>query len=136
MLRLATQTASNHLVPQVTEAESQAAARAVVNLFARWGLTDAQAVTLLGGISPRSYARWKTGDVGRVDRDLATRLSILLGIHKALRLIFTDPHRGYGWVKRSSIMFDNHTPLDIMLGGDIFSLMRVRSYLDAERGPW
>ena len=120
MLKLATQTASNHLVPQLTEAESQAAARAVVNLFARWGLTDAQAVTLLGGISPRSYARWKTGDVGRVDRDLATRLSILLGIHKALRLIFTDPHRGYGWVKRSSITFDNHTPLDIMLGGTYF----------------
>ena len=29
-----------------------------------------------------------------------------------------------------------HTALDIMLGGELTDLMRVRRYLDAERGGW
>ncbi len=66
-------------------------ARATVNLFDRWGLSDAQARELLGGMAPRTWARWKKGEMGRIDRDLAMRLSILMGVHKGLRYMFSDP---------------------------------------------
>lgn len=109
-------------------------ARAVVNLFHRWDLTDAQACVLLGGLSPRTWARWKTGAMGRIPRDLKSRLSNLMGIHKALRIIFTRTDRAYGWIKRPNDVFAGDTALDIMLRGELTDIMRVRRYLDSVRG--
>lgn len=122
--------------PQITEAEAAAMARAVVNLFTRWNLSDAEAREILGGLAARTYARWKAGDVGRIDRDLGTRLSLLMGIHKGLRYLFADPARGYGWVKKPNASLGGRTPAAVMAEGSIFALARVRSYLDAERGGW
>lgn len=120
----------------ITDGEGAAMARAAVHLFERWGLSDKQAVVLLGGLSLRSYARWKAGDVGRLDRDRKARLSNLMGIHKALRLIFIDKDRVYGWVKRPNDALGGKSALDVMLGGELTDLMRVRRHLDAERGVW
>ena len=122
--------------PRITLEEAQAAARAVMNLFARWELTDEEACEILGGLSLRTYARWKKGEIGRIDRDLATRLSLLLGMHKALRYLFRDPDQAYAWVKKPNAMFSGRRALDVMLDGSIFALERVRAYLDAERGGW
>lgn len=129
-------TAANPEVPQITDEEASAAARAVITLFEKWGLNDAVAREILGGLSARTYARWKAGDHGRIDRDLATRLSLLMGIHKGLRILFTEPERGYAWVSKPNDAFAGRSPVEIMAEGSIFSLARIRSYLDAERGGW
>lgn len=122
--------------PTFTEAEVQAMLRAVLSLFDRWQLTDEQASKLLGDVAKRTYQRWKTQHYGRVGVDLAARLSNLLGIHKALRLLFTDANRGYGWIKRPNKDFGDESALEIMLQGQLTDLMRVRRYLDAQRGGW
>ena len=67
---------------------------------------------------------------------MKARLSNLLGIHKALRIIFVEPGRTYTWVKAQNEAFDGRSALDIMLGGELTDLMRVRRYVDAERGAW
>ncbi|WP_173934773.1 MbcA/ParS/Xre antitoxin family protein [Chelativorans sp. Marseille-P2723] len=121
-------------IPQITSHEAEAAARAVIRLFEKWNVSDTEARELLGGLAARTYARWKAGEIGRIDRDLATRLSLLMGIHKGLRYLFSDPERGYAWVKKPNRAFGLRTPVEVMAQGDIFSLARVRSYLDAERG--
>jgi Antitoxin Xre-like helix-turn-helix domain len=72
--------------------------RAVLNLFRLWGLTDEEAATLVD-MSVRSYRRWKGGEIGRLGRDGKARLSNLMGIRKALRIIFREPQRAYSWVK-------------------------------------
>ncbi len=118
------------------DAQSQASARAVVNLFGKWSLTEAQSCILLGGISLRSFARWKTGDFGRIPRDLQVRLSILLGIHKSLRIIFREADRAYAWIAAPNAAFAGTSARTVMLRGDISDLTRVRNYLDAERGGW
>lgn len=120
----------------ITDAEGEAMARAAVNLFRRWQLTEDQACILLGGISQRTFTRWKAGEIGRLSRDLKARLSNLMGIHKALRIIFRDPQRGYGWVQQRNQAYAGHSALDVMLGGELTDIMRVRRYLDAERGAW
>ena len=122
--------------PQFSQAEVQAMQRAFVNLATAWGLTDDQAAVLMGDISVRTFQRWKVGDLGRAGVDVAARLSNLMGIHKALRLLFKDAARGYGWVKRANDAFGGMTALDVMLGGQMTDIMRVRRYLDAMRGPW
>ena len=113
-----------------------AAARAVVRLFERWRLTDADACTLLGGIAPRTWSRWKGGEPPRLSRDLRARLSNLLGIHKALGIVFTERERGYRWIGTANEAFADRSALDVMRGGELTDLMRVRRYLDAERGGW
>ena len=127
-------TAHQPTVPEISDAEGEAMARAVVNLFGKWEITDVQAAVLLGGLSARTWARWKSGSIGRVPRDLKARLSNLMGIHKALRIIFTEPDRGYGWIKRSNETFGGASALDIMLAGELTDIMRVRRYLDHVRG--
>jgi hypothetical protein len=119
----------------LTDAEGAAMFRAVVNLFARWGLTDEQSATLLD-MPLRSFRRWKTGEPGRLGRDGKARLSNLMGIHKALRIIFRGPARGYAWIKAPNDAFGGRSALTVMLGGELTDLMRVRRYLDAERGAW
>lgn len=123
-------------LPAVTDTEAAAMARAVVRLFDRWNLSDQQARDILGGLPARTFARWKTGEVGRIDRDLATRLSLLMGIHKGLRYLFTDPDRGYAWVSKVNTAFGGRSPAQVMADGSIFALARVRAWLDAERGGW
>ena len=62
------------------------------------------------------------------------RLSNLMGIHKALRIIFTEADRVYGWIKRPNDAFGGASALDVMLGGELTDIMRVRRYLDSVRG--
>jgi hypothetical protein len=122
-------------VAPVTQDEAAAMFRAVLNLFAKWDLTDDQAATLLD-MPVRSYRRWKAEGPGRISRDGRARLSNLMGIHKALRLLFTEPQRGYRWIRSGNHAFGGASALDVMLGGDLTDIMRVRRYLDAERGGW
>lgn len=119
----------------VTQEEAAAMFRAMINLFGKWELTDEQAATLLD-MPIRSYRRWKAEGPGRASRDGRARLSNLMGIHKALRMIFSEPQRGYAWIKADNAAFGGSTALDVMLGGELTDIMRVRHYLDAERGGW
>jgi hypothetical protein len=116
----------------ITLAEAGAMFRAAVNLFARWGLGDEQGAILLD-LPLRTYARWKAEGVGRIGRDGRARLSNLMGIHKALRLIFREPQRGYEWMRAANTAFGGQSALAVMLGGELTDLMRVRRYLDSER---
>ena len=109
--------------------------RAILVLFGKWELTDDEAALLLD-LPVRTYRRWKAGQPGRLDRDKKARLSNLLGIHKALRILFADPARGYAWIKAENSAFGGRSALSVMKGGELTDLMRIRRYLDAERGAW
>jgi len=119
----------------ITDEEAAAMFRAALNLFRLWNITDEEAAILLD-LPVRTYRRWKAGDLGRLDRDGKARLSNIMGIHKALRIIFREPQRSHTWIKAPNAAFGNRTALDIMLGGELTDLMRVRRYLDAERAAW
>lgn len=120
----------------ITDEEAAAMFRAVLNLVPLWGIKDEQAAALLD-VPPRTFARWKAERApGRLNRDGKARLSNLMGIHKALRIVFREPRRGYEWIKAPNQAFGGRSALDVMLGGELTDLMRVRRYLDAERGAW
>ena len=121
---------------EVNPAEAAAMLRAVLTLFDRWKLTAAQARSLLGEPSERTYQRWHHGEVATLPRDTIFRLGTLLGIHKALRYMFAQPERGYAWIHAPNEAFGGHSALDRMLQGAPTALAAVRAYLDAERGGW
>lgn len=122
----------------ITDAEAGAMLRAFFNLIKLWQLTDSEARTLLGQPSTRTYARWKThgADTSRISHDMRQRLSMLMGIHKALRYVFRDPKRGDLWIKKPNQAFGGQTALQRLLAGEITDLAVVRFYLDAEIGGW
>jgi len=119
----------------VTQDEAAAMFRAALNLFGKWELTDEHGATLLD-MPVRTFRRWKAEGPGRISRDGRARLSNLMGIHKALRIIFSEPQRGYEWIRAGNSAFGGASALDVMLGGELTDIMRVRRYLDAERGGW
>jgi uncharacterized protein (DUF2384 family) len=120
----------------VTEAEARAMLRAVLNLFDRWDLGKGERLTLLGGVSDRTFQRWRSGEIGPLSNDAVFRLAELLGIHKALRYMFPDVTRSYEWVKRPNEILGGKSALELMLQGSPLDISRVRSYLDAERSGW
>ncbi len=110
--------------------------RAVLNLFEKWELEKNEKLTLLGAPSERTYQRWRAGTIGPLPGDTVHRLGDLLGIHKALRYMFTDLPRAYGWIKRPNERFGGRSALEMMMQGAPADITRVRNYLDAERGAW
>lgn len=120
----------------VTQAEAAAMLRAVFTLFRLWKVSDPQARVLLGQPSASTFYRWKRGAIGAVPPDTIWRLGDLMGIHKALRHLFTEPERGYAWVAKPNTAFGGRSALDRMLAGAPSDLTAVRNYLDAERGGW
>ena len=135
-MQLVTPTPAAPNTRTITDDEAAALARTTVNLFRAWDLTDVEACTLLGGMSPRTWARWKSGQIGRIDRDLRMRMALLMGIHKGLRYLFRDPDRGYTWIRKPNAAFEGRSALDVMMRGEITDLIDMRNWLNAERGAW
>ncbi len=73
--------------------------------------------------APTRVGRLATWDAST--GNLATRLSLVMGIHKELRCLFSGPERGYVWIGRPNDAFGGRSPLEVMAQGDIFSLARV-----------
>ncbi len=136
MAPLLTKEAGKTNTGAVTQREAAAMIRAVFNLFRHWQVTDAQARVLLGQPSPSTFYRWKRGEIGTVPADTVWRLGDLMGIHKALRHLFTEAERGYAWIAKPNAAFSGRSALDRMLAGAPSDLSAVRDYLDAERGGW
>ena len=110
--------------------------RAMGVIFARWGVSDADAAVILGSISPSMLRRWRDGEFGWVNRDLADRMSEILGIHKSLRIIFAEPAQGYAWLRQPNQNLGNREPLALLLDGGVDNLQRLRRYLDSVRVGW
>ena len=119
-----------------SRAHAAAGLKAVFALAEHWRLSADQARSLLGRPSPRTFYNWKAGRVGRPSHDTMSRIGYLLGIHKALRVLFSNPDNVYGWISRENDDFNGQSPLQRMLGGDVTDLAYVRQYLDAVRGGW
>ena len=129
----ARKTPPRHATLEVSDAEGETMARGAVTLFGKWELTDEQASVLLGGVPARVFERWRTGSTGHLSHDVKGRLSNLMGIHAALRQIFSETDKVYGWVREPSDAFGGATALDVMLGGELTDIIRIRRYLDSVR---
>ncbi|MEZ5667254.1 MAG: MbcA/ParS/Xre antitoxin family protein [Alphaproteobacteria bacterium] len=118
------------------EAMTPAAIRLFLRLAERWRLGVADRCALLGELPRPTYYNWVKGRAGTLSRDQMERISLLLGIHKALRLLFADEAAGERWLRAANrdLEFGGRSPLERMLAGGIGDLYAVRRYLDAWRG--
>ena len=70
-----------------------------------------------------------------MDQDRLTRISLLLGIFKALNILYSKKLAD-AWVQlpNSNPMFGGESPLASMIKGGVPTMVRVRQLLDARRG--
>jgi hypothetical protein len=108
------------------------------NLMERWGCSAEQQRTLLGKVGNTTFYKYKHLPPNvRLPRDTLERISYLMGIHKALSIIFSNSReRVYKWVSspNNAAPFNGQTALDYMLVGRVVDIADVRRYLDGVRG--
>jgi hypothetical protein len=122
--------------PKVRERISPAAVRLFLRVSDLWQLAVDQRRILLGDISRPTYHNWQNGKVRTLTRDQLERISLVLGIHKGLKLLFADEASARRWFTSTNrdLPFGGQSPLKRILHGSIDDLYLVRRYIDAWRG--
>ncbi len=122
--------------PATRERLTPAAVDGVVRLAEIWRLTSAEICALLGDVSDRTWFRMKKGQwAGALPQDALTRVSILTGIFKGLRLLLSEPLSDE-WVRlpNKGPLYGGRRPLDVMIEGGIPRMLEIRRHIDALRG--
>lgn len=111
----------------------------MVRLGEIWRLSTEETCLLLGDMSERSWFRLKRQEPLRADRalsqDMLTRISVLVGVFKGLRLLFSEPLAD-DWIRlpNKGALFGGRAPLTIAIERGIPGLLEIRWHVDALRG--
>jgi len=113
---------------------SPAALKAFFNIMARWKVADGDARVLLGGVSNGPFYEMKRKLDRVLDADRLTRISYLIGIFKALRILHSTALADE-WVHlpNQNPIFSGQAPLAYMIRGGLPAMQTVRRLLDARR---
>lgn len=114
---------------------SPSAVRAFFNIMGRWRVRDEDARLLLGGMSNGPFYDMKKKPDRILDSDRLLRISYLVGIFKALNVLYSDDLAD-AWIQlpNSNRIFGGRTPLAYMMKGGLSAMQTVRRLLDARRG--
>jgi hypothetical protein len=114
---------------------SGAALKAFFDMMDKWQVKDEDARALLGGVSNGPYYSWKKRPERLLDSDVLTRISYLIGIFKALNILYGEKLADE-WIQlpNTNRIFGGRTPLDYLVRGGVPAMQVVRRLLDARRG--
>ena len=109
------------------------------NIVERWGCNPAQKEALFGMKKSALYQKISAAaekKAIRLDRDQFDRVSFILNIHQALKLVFSNDENVYGFVNmpNNNPYFNGKTPMEIMETGSLPSLYEVYRRVDSLRG--
>jgi hypothetical protein len=115
--------------------------RAFLNIADLWDLSETERRMVLGLPGRSTYFGWvsKTRD-GReltLPVDVLLRISGVLGVHKALRILFGGSKaEEVSWLRdpHDAPAFGGQPPMALLANGTQDGIMLVRRYLDAFRG--
>ncbi len=128
-----------HKIQKITSVspvnKNSVALKAFFAITQKWQLNSEQERVLLG--TPKAtFYRWKQQRDGALSQDTLERISYILGIYKALRILLPTEKMANTWIHKPNLapLFSGHSALDKLLKGRVVDLADVRRYLDAERG--
>jgi len=119
-----------------SDAEKAAAGlTAFFSIAEEWGLDNGQQRLLLGSPGRTTFFEWKKDRQGHLSRDALDRLSYILGIYKALHILFSEG-TALQWLRNpnSDPLFNGRSPLEYLMTGQLVAMADVRRYLDWARG--
>jgi len=129
------------LVPELAHSPtdlSEAALKGFFHIAGAWDLSTRDQMILLGQPPRSTFFAWKKATRTTLSQDTLERISYLLGIWKALRILIPDEAQALAWVHKpnDNPLFGGVPPLEVMTRGRILDLAEVRRLLDARRGVW
>jgi hypothetical protein len=127
--------------PKIRKQLSGPAMRAFFQIADAWNLAVGEQIALLGYPAESTYFKYKAsktehdGGIGTLSFDTLVRISLVLGIFKALHILYADESLANRWVKlpNSNPLFGGKPALMLMTNG-IDGLHQVRRLLDGRRG--
>lgn len=120
---------------QIPINKNAVALKAFFNITERWLLTSDQESILLG-VPKSTLYRWKQQKNGHLSKDTIERISYILGIYKALRILLPTETAAHEWIHQpnTATLFGGKSALNKCMKGRVIDLADIRRYLDAERG--
>tara|TARA_B110000503_G_C7147228_1_gene413565 strand:- start:1954 stop:2340 length:387 start_codon:yes stop_codon:yes gene_type:complete len=100
------------------------------NIVERWSLTEETIIILLGNPRSSQFEIWKKGGALEIDSSTLTRVSLVIGIYKALHSLFEDSEQADTWLHRPNQMFENKPALISLCSGELEEMYALRRYLD------
>ncbi|MGC8500941.1 MAG: MbcA/ParS/Xre antitoxin family protein [Leptospirillia bacterium] len=124
--------------PDVRKRLSAPALRTFFKIADKWELSVSEQCGLLGWIASSTYHKYKAGKIGTLTYDGLTRISLIIGIYKALHILYPDNGLADRWVKmpNKNPMFAGKPALSMMIDAGIDGLYKVRRLVDSRRGGW
>jgi hypothetical protein len=122
--------------PAVRRRMSAPAMRTFLNAAKAWTLSVDEQRGLLGWPAASTFHKYKAGDVATLSFDTLTRISLVLGIYKALHVLYPDDALADRWVKlpNANPLFGGKPALSLMVDGGIDGLTQTLRLLDTRRG--
>jgi hypothetical protein len=122
--------------PKLRRQMSGPALRTFFNVAAAWKLSNDEQRALLGWPPESTFYKYKAGDSGTLSYDALIRISLVLGIYKALGILYPERDLAESWVKlpNGNALFGGRPALALMTEGGIDGLYQVRRLLDGRRG--
>ena len=118
----------------MTHAERLALTQGIINLLDHWGVAPEGQMAILAlpaGTRPGVIRQFRKNTVFPDDPGVMERIEHLLGIADALRTAHPrNANMDAIWMNRPNRLFDQRTPLDVMLEDGLSGVIAVRAQLD------
>jgi hypothetical protein len=124
--------------PAVRKKLSGPAIRSFFKIGEAWKLTVEEQKALLGWPATSTLYKYKQNDVGTLSYDALVRISLVLGIYKALHILYPDTELADRWIKlpNANRLFGGRPAVDFLKEAGIDGLYQVRRLLDSRTGGW
>lgn len=122
--------------PAVRKRLSAPALRAFFNIARAWQLNVTEERGLLGWPPSSTFHKYKSGDPGALSFDTLTRISLVLGVYKALHVLYPEPAFADQWIRmpNSNVLFGGLPPIAYLVDAGLDGLFHLRRLLDSRRG--
>jgi hypothetical protein len=106
------------------------------NIFKKWGCTVPQILSILQMSKSSYHKAVKDPDSVRLVSDQMTRISFILNIHAACRILFDNPENRYGFMglRNNNGYFAGRAPIDVITSGNILDIFETYKHIDGLRG--
>jgi hypothetical protein len=126
-----------HEIPGFPERVSGATRRVFIRIAEVWSLSDTEQVDLLVLDDLAALEHFRQPSDEALSIDVLFRVSYVLGIYRALRILLPSDERANGWIKQpnTNALFGGKPVLALMTTRKLTDLAKVRRYLDAQIDP-
>lgn len=113
-----------------------AALRVAINILDKWQCKPQEKQAILAMGRSTLYKYQENPDSAKLSRDQLERISYILNIHQALRIVFSNPENVYGFMRMDNhnAYFNGKSPMALITTGSFGTLYEVCRRIDVMRG--